>query len=619
MRHSTAAALVIGLFFPAPELSVITQPRRVYAIVDVTVIPMDRERLLNHQVVIVRGDRIAEVGSMGGVRVPPAAVRIDGRNRYLLPGLFDMHAHVEDTTDMLLWLAKGFTTVRNLEGRPQHLQWRRSIRTGQLLGPDIFTSGPFTNLPGISTPEDARRAVIAQKAAGYDEIKIHGSLNADAYDTLCAVARRVEIPIVGHAVRNLPFDAMVRCGQADISHAEEFIYGYFAYDVSDSAARLIPRAADSTRRAGMHVTPTLVTYRRILAQVENLDSLMAVTPTRYVSPAELIMWQRENNRYIRNWPASTIPKLRARWRFQVELVRALFHAGVPLMSGSDAIGPTWVPGWASQEELRIFVQDIGMSPYEALRTATVIPAAFLGESNEVGTVAPGRRADLVLLEGNPLKDITQIDRIAGVLVRGRWLPRREIAIRLEAIARANKRMANQAGKIIKLGWRRAAKARCDSTSRQAAGVIRALNSASYAPAGNASEERGEDRDRSRRVLDEEVAVRDPPVEQRVAVLAVEMEIAELRLEETPLGTTQALSRSGVADRDPQREAGRSATPGAPRAGQGAEQSSSAEARSAGAAEAAGSSSAAPSAEAAGPWSSPAAARSSGQSSAPRAR
>ena len=464
MRHSTAAALVIGLFFPAPELSVITQPRRVYAIVDVTVIPMDRERLLNHQVVIVRGDRIAEVGSMGSVRVPPAAVRIDGRNRYLLPGMFDMHAHVEDTTDMLLWLAKGFTTVRNLEGRPQHLQWRRSIRTGQLLGPDIFTSGPFTNLPGISTPEDARRAVIAQKAAGYDEIKIHGSLNADAYDTLCAVARRVEIPIVGHAVRNLPFDAMVRCGQADISHAEEFIYGYFAYDVSDSAARLIPRAADSTRRAGMHVTPTLVTYRRILAQVENLDSLMAVTPTHYVSPAELIMWQRENNRYIRNWPASTIPKLRARWRFQVELVRALFHAGVPLMSGSDAIGPTWVPGWASQEELRIFVQDIGMSPYEALRTATVIPAAFLGESNEVGTVAPGRRADLVLLEGNPLKDITQIDRIAGVLVRGRWLPRREIAFRLEAIARANKRIANQARKIIRLGWRRAATARCDSTS-----------------------------------------------------------------------------------------------------------------------------------------------------------
>lgn len=464
MKRSASAALLVGLFLPAGKLLVVTQRQHVYAIVDVNVIPMDRERVLRHQVVIVRGDRIAEVGSISTVRVPGVAVRIDGRNRYLIPGLFDMHAHVEDTTDMQLWLAKGFTTVRNLEGRPQHLQWRRSIRNGELLGPDIFTSGPFTNLPGISTPDDARRAVLAQKAAGYDEIKIHGSLNAEAYDTLCAVARRVGIPVVGHAVRNLPFNAMVRCGQADLSHAEEFIYGYFAYDVSDSATRQIPRATDSTRRAGMHVTPTLVTYRRILAQVENLDSLMSVTPTRYVVPAEQIMWQRENNRYVRNWPPATIPKLRARWRFQVELVRALFHAGVPLMSGSDAVGPMWVPGWASQEELRIFVQDVGMSPYEALRTATVVPAAFLGESNEVGTVAPGKRADLVLLDENPLKDITHIDRIAGVMVRGRWLPRREIAVRLEDITRANTLIANQAREIMKLGWRRAARARCDSTS-----------------------------------------------------------------------------------------------------------------------------------------------------------
>ena len=472
--RAPALTVALGLIFPVHAGPFTSQRERVYAVVDVNVIPMDTERVLAHQVVIVRGDRIAAMGLVGSVRVPSGAIRIDGRNRYLIPGLFDMHVHVGDTTDLLLFLAKGFTTVRNLEGRPEHLEWRRLIRAGRLLGPDMFTSGPFTNLPQVATPDDARNAVLAQKAAGYDEIKIHGSVPAETYDTLCAAARRAGIPIVGHAPRNLPFGAMVRCPQVEISHAEEFIYGYFAYDVSDSAARRIPQAADSARRAGMHVTATLVTYRRILAQVENLDSLMAVTPTRYVRPAELVTWQRENNRYVRNWTAGDLPKLRARWRFQVELVRALVRAGVPVMTGSDAIGPMWVPGWASQEELRIFVDEVGMSPYEALRAATTVPAAFLGEANEVGTIALGKRADLVLLEGNPLTDIRQTERIAGVLVRGRWLSRDEIATRLDAVARDNARISRQAVGILALGWQRAATARCDSASPASSEAVRPI-------------------------------------------------------------------------------------------------------------------------------------------------
>ncbi len=444
--------------------SLFTTRPAVHAFVDVNVIPMDRERVLPHQVVLVRGDRIISVGPLGTVRIPAGASRVDGRGHYLIPGLFDMHAHVEDTTGMLLFLARGFTTVRNLEGRPEHLEWRRRIRAGQLVGPDLFTSGPFTNLPRIATPDDARRAVLEQKAAGYDEIKIHGSLPAETYDTLCAAAHRAGIPVVGHAVRNLPFGAMVRCGQAEISHAEEFIYGYFNYDVSDSSARRIPEAADSVRHAGMYVTPTLVTYRRILAQVENLDSLMAVTHTRYVRPGELIYWQRENNRYLRNFTAAGLPMLRARWLFQVKLVQALLQAGVPVMTGSDAVGPMWVPGWASQEELRIFVRDVGMSPYQALQAATTVPSRFLGEADEVGTIAAGKRADLVLLDRNPLADIGATERIAGVMARGRWLPQSELAERLEAVASDNVRIGKLAAGLVTQGSQRAAIALCDSTS-----------------------------------------------------------------------------------------------------------------------------------------------------------
>ena len=186
------------------------------------------------------------------------------------------------------------------------------------------------------------------------------------------------------------------------------------------------------------------------------------------------MWQRENNRYVRNWTAGDLPKLRARWRFQVELVRALIRAGVPVMTGSDAIGPMWVPGWASREELRIFVNEVGMTPYQALRAATIVPAAFLGEGTEVGTIALGKRADLVLLEGNPLTDIRQTERIAGVMVRGRWLSQDEIAKRLEAVAQDNARISQQAAGIVALGWQRAATARCDSASPASSEAVRPI-------------------------------------------------------------------------------------------------------------------------------------------------
>lgn len=462
-RSRTTAIALLVLAAGTARPGVAQAPARL-AFVDVTVIPMDRERTLAHQVVLVEDGRIVSVRPRGAVRIPAGTVRVDGRGRFLMPGLFDMHVHVEDTTDLTLFLVKGFTTLRSLEGRPEHLEWRRAIRAGERIAPDLFTSGPFTNLPAIRTPGDAERAVREQRAAGYDEIKVHGPMPESAYDALCRTAHEVGIPVVGHAQRQLPFGVMVRCGQIELSHAEEILYSYFKYDASDSVRRRIPEAADSIRRAGMSVTATLVTYKRIVAQVDNVDSLLARTATAWVPPEELVAWQRTNNRYVRNWSRDRLPMLRARYSFQVEMVRALHRAGVRVMVGSDAIGPGWVPGWAGQEELRILVHDVGMTPYEALRAATVVPAAFLGVAGEVGTIAPSRRADLLLLGANPLLDIANAERIAGVMVRGHWIDSAQIASRLGAIAASNERISRTAAAILAQGWQRAAAARCDTAS-----------------------------------------------------------------------------------------------------------------------------------------------------------
>ena len=455
-RHLAGALVLLTVGSRAPQL--ISPPAPV-AIVDVTVLPMDRDHRLTNQTVVIENGLIASMGPVGEVTIPARARRVDGRGKFLIPGLADMHVHVDDTTDFLLYLAKGVTTVRNLEGEPYHLEWREQINRGELIGPTLFTSGPFTNLPRIRTPDDARRAVMEQKAAGYDEIKIHGGLEAETYDTLAAVAHRLGIRLVGHAPRNLPFENLLRNHQDEISHAEEVLYTYFRSDVSDTSVAKIPLVARALRERDIWMTATFVTYDRIYGQVANLDSLLADPATAYVTPYQLALWQRENNRYIRNWGSNGIPTLRARRDFLFKLIRGLHQAGVRIMTGTDAIGPLWIPGWSLHEELRDFVA-MGFTPYEALSAATRLPAQYLGQVEVFGTIAEGRRADLVLLERDPTVDIRNTESISGVMVRGRWLPRADLEQKLARLAQANRAEERVVQRIVDRGIVVAAHRRC---------------------------------------------------------------------------------------------------------------------------------------------------------------
>ncbi|MEP7327423.1 MAG: amidohydrolase family protein [Gemmatimonadota bacterium] len=458
--HRIASALVLlSLGLNGPHI--IPSPRPV-AFVDITVLPMDQDRRLEHQTVIVENGLIASMGPAAEVRIPARVRQVSGRGKFLIPGLADMHVHVDDTTDFLLYLAKGVTTVRNLEGEPYHVQWREEINRGELIGPNIFTSGPFTNLPGIKTPDDARRAVMEQKAAGYDEIKIHGGLEAETYDTLAAVAHRLGIRLVGHAPRNLPFDNLLRNHQDEISHAEEVLYTYFKSDVSDTSVARIPLVARALQERDIWMTATFVTYDRIYRQVANLDSLLADPATAYVTPYQLALWQRENNRYIRNWGPSGVPKLQERRDFLFKLIRGLHQGGVRIMTGTDAIGPLWIPGWSLHEELRDFVA-MGFTPYEALSAATRLPAQYLGQEQVFGTIAPGRRADLVLLDRDPMVDIGNTESIGGVMVRGRWFPRVDLEQKLSRLAQANRAEERLVQGILERGVVIAAHKRCMSS------------------------------------------------------------------------------------------------------------------------------------------------------------
>lgn len=407
---------------------------QVRAFVDVGLIPMDREGVLLHQTVLVAGGRITAVGPAAEVAVPPDAIRVTGRGRYLLPGLTDAHVHLASPHELALYLASGVTTVLNLHGQPAHLRWRAQVAEGTLAGPAIYTTGPVFDRP--RTAAEAVRLVGGQAAAGYDGVKIYNQVGRAEYPALVAEAKGKGLLLMGHVAREPGFGATLAAGQS-IAHVEELTYTFFnpqgdgedAHVVYDEAR--IPEAVRLTAAAGVFVTPTLSMYRDIVRQATDLERYLAGPRLALLPP-----WLREGlgpraNRYANRWDAEGLRRLEVSLAFQRRLVKALHDGGVPLLAGTDAtvIGP--VAGFSLADELDELVKS-GLTPFQALRTATVHPARYLRRT-DAGTIAVGQRADLVLLSADPLADIGAVRQVEGVVVAGRYHDRAELAARVEAL------------------------------------------------------------------------------------------------------------------------------------------------------------------------------------------
>ncbi|HSB12441.1 MAG TPA: amidohydrolase family protein [Blastocatellia bacterium] len=438
--------------------------KQVVAFINVNVVPMDSERVLTAQTVIVKDGLISALGPAAAIKVPPGALRVDGRGKYLMPGLADMHVHFEVFNEQVnpamlrLFVANGVTTVLNLFGAPVFLQLKERVARGEILGPAIYTSGPFiSNAPASTpTPEEVERAVIAQKKAGYDIIKIHGDFSREAYHKVFEVARREGMRVIGHLPRNLGIEAAFEEKQDAIAHAEEYLYAYFFFkpptrpDTPDQAGRLrwiagqpsrIPYVAEATAKAGIWVSPTLTVYHGIGLQLQDIDAMLKRPEMKYLPPALATRFAPANNTYIRRFKKETAPVFLAQADLLSKLVKGLHDQGVRLLAGTDTPVPTVVPGFSLHDELRELTA-AGLSPYEALRTATTNAAEFL-RTDKFGVVSVGKAADLILVEGNPLTDINNASRRAGVMVRGRWFSEEELRKMLEAMAASNSRAGNQ--------------------------------------------------------------------------------------------------------------------------------------------------------------------------------
>jgi hypothetical protein len=437
-------------------VSAVSQTPTATAFVNVSVVPMDRERLLSGQTVLVRDGRIVVIGPSSKVHVPAGAIRIDGRGRFLMPGMADMHVHLgfpsasaDDPTlekTLFMFVANGITTVRDMHGgripdAPQRALWlKKLVAAGKLVGPHIYTAGD----PDISSPEAAAKTTAALKADGYDFVKMYG-FTGTIFDSIVSVAHRVGLPIVGHPP-SVPENAWVRMLNTPyysvehlmgtklellglsgrwqdgglLTQGKEFLTSLVdtavwmqpGYQVDQARLREI---ALTIKRAGIWNCPTLIVGDMFLREGVagfGTDSLA--------------------NKKVKklSWRVA-----RRRFEIDLQIVKALHTAGALLLAGADQIplldDADVPPGFALQRELALMVQ-AGLTPYQVLETTTRNAALFLHTQDSTGTIAVGKRADLVLLGENPLKDIGAVASLAGVMLGGQWFTRGDIDRRLDA-------------------------------------------------------------------------------------------------------------------------------------------------------------------------------------------
>ncbi len=440
-------------------------PGRPLAFTHVTVIDPSGAPSQPDMTVIIDHGRIVDVAPTRTLKPPSAAALVDGKGRYLLPGLWDMHVHTafgdwlprNERVTLPLFVANGVTGVRDMGGDlPVLLTWRADIEAGRLLGPRMFIAGPMLDGPvprfpssaPVATAADARRVVDELKAQGVDFIKIQSLIPREGYFAAAGESKRVGLDFVGHVPDAVRASEASKAGQRSIEHftgifegcstiEDQLIVGpkslgrnVATYD-ADRARRLIALMAKNQTWQ----VPTLV-WERGQWLVDAID-LTHDPLTRYAPAAwKERTWPMFVHDIIESMDTDPLPVRQHFVQMELDMTLAMFRAGVPFMAGTDtAAGVHVFPGFSLHDELALFVQ-AGLTPLQALQTATVNPARFMGRLADLGTVAKGKLADLLLLDADPLEDIANTRKIRGVVLAGRYFDRAGLDRMLAGVAAA---------------------------------------------------------------------------------------------------------------------------------------------------------------------------------------
>jgi hypothetical protein len=416
-------------------------------ITHVTVIDTEAGKEDRDSTVIISGNRILDIKDAAHVKVPAGAKVVDGKGKYLIPGLWDMHVHrTSFDSTYPLYLANGVTGVRDMWGPPDANKFRVELAAKNVDAPHLYLASPIVdgnpptlpNMIAVSTPEEARKFVDQQKQKGADFIKVYGQLSRESYFAVIEESLKQNIPVEGHVPDRISAWEATAAKQKSLEHLQGIPLA-----CSTREEELWPQiiAAKSDSEYGRFVLEAAHSYsdekcRRLFAEFKKNRSWPVPTLTVNRSYGLLNDPQFTNDerlRYfvgeLREWLGKDDPRLkgmtaadfaveRELFAYDEKLVGAMFRAGVPLLAGTDVGNPYCFPGFSLHDELALLVES-GVSPLGALQAATRNAAIFMDASDKHGSVAPGKVADLVLLDADPLKDIHNTTKISQVFLAGK--------------------------------------------------------------------------------------------------------------------------------------------------------------------------------------------------------
>lgn len=407
---------------------------------DVNVISMTSPRIAEKQNVIVRDGRIESI-STALAKLPEGTTVIDASGRYLIPGLAEMHGHIpppnapggmlEDA--LFLYLANGITTVRGMLGHEGQINLREWQKKGEIVSPNLYVAGPSFNGNSINSPAEAIEKVKAQKKEGWDLLKVHPGLTRAEYDAMARTARAEGIRFAGHVPEEVGLLHAIEMGHETFDHIDGYVE-YLEGDKGPVDKKKLASIVKKSKAAGVWIVPTSALWQ-VLFNAVPLATLRSYEELKYVPAAAVEAWSKMYRDREGDLPEEAVKNIIAA---RTEILRALHKGGVKILMGTDAPQQFSVPGFSLHREL-LLMREAGMTPYEILESGTVNVGEYFAKQDAFGTIEPGKRADLVLLNANPLEDIRNISNIDGVMVRGRWFPRETLDEGLDKIAKKYRR------------------------------------------------------------------------------------------------------------------------------------------------------------------------------------
>ncbi|WP_299257985.1 amidohydrolase family protein [uncultured Aquimarina sp.] len=396
-----------------------------YLIKNINIIPMTQDTILTNKMIYVKEGIIQSIENstkVQGIEI------IDGGNGYVMPGLIDMHVHIWDRYELGLYLSNGVTAVRNLWGMPMHLRIKEAVNNDEIISPIFFTTGPKLTGPEfigddnlqLTSPNEAKEKVISYKERGYDFIKTFYGMTEDIFDAVIEQAIISDIDIVAHPSQKVPYSYHFNPQIKSIEHAEDIIQQPLNYKLD--TLKLKEVINDFSKSKHSSFSPTLTVYNNIYQMLID-DKILMSEQLQFMNP---LIKKVDSKAQFERWytaklkDSSTVKTIKNQHDFHLKIIKKLHEAGTTFICGTDAgIGIT-IPGFSIHQELA-FYKEAGLSNYEVLKTATVNASKTHSIMNNMGTIEVGKIANLILMDNNPLLDLSTLQNPSTVFIKGRKL------------------------------------------------------------------------------------------------------------------------------------------------------------------------------------------------------